>query len=355
MPKDPLYLQIRNHVQTLIRQNKNNPQYRLPSENQLAQKFGVSRICAKEAYKKLEKEHLVRRIQGKGTFINTDFSQSLPCEKWISVIFPSLHSPFLQDILHGIEDFFLDTEYNVFVQYSNQNSKHEERQIKASTFNNASGILIYPTDNATYSMEFLKLCLNRYPAVVMDRPLPGLTFPLVSADHYQIAYALTKRMLERGCTTICYFVSQADRIISSVASRCLGYETALREAKLLPHYQFIDGSPQSPEYRAAIAECLDTYPETDGMILQSGILEKILYKELFERNVLQNILIAIYDTTLPDYLNPITEIPHIRITQNPYQIGKSAAQLLYEKLEFNKSLEDVIVPFEILELPAQSD
>lgn len=42
---------------------------RLPSENQLAETFGVSRMTARKALVELETEGLVRRIRGKGTFV----------------------------------------------------------------------------------------------------------------------------------------------------------------------------------------------------------------------------------------------------------------------------------------------
>lgn len=42
---------------------------KLPSENILAQKFGVSRMTARKVLSELESEGLVERIQGKGTYI----------------------------------------------------------------------------------------------------------------------------------------------------------------------------------------------------------------------------------------------------------------------------------------------
>jgi DNA-binding transcriptional regulator YhcF (GntR family) len=42
---------------------------RLPSENQLAAAFGVSRMTARRALVELEAEGLVERIRGKGTYI----------------------------------------------------------------------------------------------------------------------------------------------------------------------------------------------------------------------------------------------------------------------------------------------
>lgn len=41
----------------------------LPSENQLAATFGVSRMTARKALVELEAEGLVERIRGKGTYV----------------------------------------------------------------------------------------------------------------------------------------------------------------------------------------------------------------------------------------------------------------------------------------------
>ena len=45
--------------------------HRLPSENQLAGAFDVSRMTARKALMELEAEGVVERIQGKGTFVKT--------------------------------------------------------------------------------------------------------------------------------------------------------------------------------------------------------------------------------------------------------------------------------------------
>lgn len=42
---------------------------RLPSENQLAERFSLSRMTVNRAIKELESERVVERVQGKGTFV----------------------------------------------------------------------------------------------------------------------------------------------------------------------------------------------------------------------------------------------------------------------------------------------
>ena len=66
----PVYKQIRNHLEELIARNRNVPNYKLPSENQLANLFHTSRIPVKRALDELEAEGIIYRRQGKGSFIS---------------------------------------------------------------------------------------------------------------------------------------------------------------------------------------------------------------------------------------------------------------------------------------------
>lgn len=66
----PLYLQVKNSLETEIRNGKYGQHERLPSERELCAKFGVSRMTARQALKELERDGLVFSRVGKGTFVN---------------------------------------------------------------------------------------------------------------------------------------------------------------------------------------------------------------------------------------------------------------------------------------------
>jgi GntR family transcriptional regulator len=66
----PLYLQMKNTLETEIREGKYETSERLPSERELCERFGVSRMTARQAIKELERDGLVFSRVGKGTFIN---------------------------------------------------------------------------------------------------------------------------------------------------------------------------------------------------------------------------------------------------------------------------------------------
>lgn len=63
----PLYIQIRDILKDKILSYEYAPGQTIPSEAQIQEMFGVSRITARQAIAKLESEGLVERSRGKGT------------------------------------------------------------------------------------------------------------------------------------------------------------------------------------------------------------------------------------------------------------------------------------------------
>ncbi|HLN61656.1 MAG TPA: GntR family transcriptional regulator [Symbiobacteriaceae bacterium] len=65
----PLYYQIRSRVLESIESGQLKPGDRVPSERELTERFGVSRMTARQAVSELENQGYLYRIQGKGTYV----------------------------------------------------------------------------------------------------------------------------------------------------------------------------------------------------------------------------------------------------------------------------------------------
>ncbi len=65
----PLYLQLREELRSRILDGRYSPDKQLPSENELCALFQVSRITVRQALGDLQKEGLIFKIHGKGTFV----------------------------------------------------------------------------------------------------------------------------------------------------------------------------------------------------------------------------------------------------------------------------------------------
>ena len=65
----PLYLKVKRHILENIGSGKWAISARVPSENDIVKKFGVSRMTANRALKELSDEGVLVRIAGVGSFV----------------------------------------------------------------------------------------------------------------------------------------------------------------------------------------------------------------------------------------------------------------------------------------------
>lgn len=67
----PLYAQVKRRLQAII-QTETLPDGRFYSDQEVCAMFGVSRFTVRQAIQELVAQGLLRRVQGQGTFVNTD-------------------------------------------------------------------------------------------------------------------------------------------------------------------------------------------------------------------------------------------------------------------------------------------
>jgi len=65
----PLYIQLKEHILARMERGGLKPGQRLPSERELCDQFGVSRITIRQALGELMRDGLLQSVRGKGTFV----------------------------------------------------------------------------------------------------------------------------------------------------------------------------------------------------------------------------------------------------------------------------------------------
>jgi GntR family transcriptional regulator len=68
----PLYHQIQHLLRHRIHSGLYLPGTQIPSEHELSRELAVSRVTLREALRELVREHLLIKVQGKGTFVSAD-------------------------------------------------------------------------------------------------------------------------------------------------------------------------------------------------------------------------------------------------------------------------------------------
>jgi GntR family transcriptional regulator, histidine utilization repressor len=72
----PLYLQVKNYIETQIRSGAWPPESKIPSENELVVSLGVSRMTVNRALRELSTDGYLIRLQGVGTYVAAPKPQS---------------------------------------------------------------------------------------------------------------------------------------------------------------------------------------------------------------------------------------------------------------------------------------
>lgn len=67
--KAPIYLQLREVIRTKIEDGEYPPAMAIPSENELADTYGINRLTVRNAIHALVGEGLLKRVQGKGVYV----------------------------------------------------------------------------------------------------------------------------------------------------------------------------------------------------------------------------------------------------------------------------------------------
>jgi GntR family transcriptional regulator, histidine utilization repressor len=72
----PLYAEVKQHILARVRSGEWPPEHRIPSESELVEQLGVSRMTVNRALRELSLEGVLVRMQGRGSFVAGGNSRS---------------------------------------------------------------------------------------------------------------------------------------------------------------------------------------------------------------------------------------------------------------------------------------
>lgn len=351
MSSEMLYQQIRNYLLQLIHDNHNQPDHRLPSENQLCIKFHASRVSVQRAMRMLEEEGAIYRQQGRGTFIRREHTDPVLSpsptgndkKQFVGMLVPELDSLFIQQIISSVQSILLTRNYTVALFCTYESARLEEQFIRTSLDMGAKGLIIMPVSFNQYSNEMLRLALNKFPTVQLDRYLPGLPMSCVSGDHFNSIYNATTLLQSQGHKII-GLVTQPSSYCSSVSTRINGYERAMMEADILYNNRvhFIRNA-EDPDFENAFEEYLDSVKPT--ALISSSRYYGPHISHVFSRkgiSLMKDITFAIYDNEYQDTV-AYNDVMPIIIDQRPIEIGRSTAEELLRQINGETPKGEILI------------
>lgn len=351
-PRTPLHAQIHAYLLELL-QSREWPAYEpLPTESELAAQFHVSRFTAKKALNDLVDKGLIYRVQGKGSFIaraapDPDEADRQPVskpegidrKKIAAVIMPCLQDGLSANLLAGAERHLSANGYHAVFRSSGNQQRLEKQILRECAESGIGGIIIFPVDGENYNEEILRLTLNHYPVVVVDRYLRGVDTHCVSSDNEGGAYDATSHLIGLGHRRIVYFGVDS-LIATSLADRLTGYEKAMAEHRIPLDYhrsvcevkeehlkEDLDHGDPSAAYRRVIRSFLENNPDTTAIFAANAYLGVAVMEVAREMGIQvpKQLSVIFFD----DYAHSaLSAVPPSCIVQPELQIGVESARML---------------------------
>ncbi|MBC8099313.1 MAG: GntR family transcriptional regulator [Armatimonadetes bacterium] len=252
MSHPPLYEQLYTYIANAIAQGKLTPGDRVPSENELAEQFKVSRITSKAALEKLYRDGLIERKRGKGSFVSLKLTATPGGVKPVNatprilgVVMPDFAEVFGLKLLYSIESQAAQRNAYLMFKRTYGSQDEEEKAIRALLQLGVSGLIVFPVHGDYYNQELLRIVLSGFPVVLVDRYLKGIPASTVSTDNARASQQLTAYLLTRGHRHIA-FISPPSENTSSIEDRIQGYRDALAAHGVALNPAYLMNRLQSP-------------------------------------------------------------------------------------------------------------
>ena len=369
-----LYEQLRAYVSEEIRSGRLEPGDRVPSEATLSAQFNVSRITSKKALDTLEQDGLVVRIRGKGSFVAdgtsngavdpsfTRGTHSPPVASGsahthtIGFIFPDMSDVFGVRMFNAVEERCAERGWQLMIKRTRGHRDAEIGAISVFVQSGVAGLVVFPVHGEYYNDELLRIVLDGFPVVLVDRYLKGIAVASVVTDNYEAARTLTTHLIDKGHTRIAFLSPPPDRT-SSIEDRRRGFGVALRsrglpsdrDTQLLTLSSTLPGGNLSQERnddRRRMHEFLDTHPDVTAFVVCEYTLALALEKVLEERQEPdKRRVVTCFDS--PE--DPLGTYRFTHIRQNEREMGRTAVDLLLSEISGERNPTRMDIPFSLVE------
>ncbi|MEI6948089.1 LacI family DNA-binding transcriptional regulator [Paraflavisolibacter sp. H34] len=261
----------------------------------------------------------------------------------IAVVIPEVADSFFSLALKGIESVANDKGYHVLVYLTYESFEKERAIMEDFKSGRVDGVLVSISTETAGSEHIAGLTGSNVPVVYFDRipEEPGLA--RVGTNDFESSYQATQHLLKRGCRKVAYLSISKNLSINN--KRREGYFQALKDYPKERAPIVIECSNDAEENIAILQEQLQQ-ERPDGLIASVEKLTSLVYL------VCQKLKISIPDQLkVLSFCNletaPILHPPLTTVVQPAFDIGKTAAGLLFRELERKRPLskkEIILLP-----------
>ena len=200
----PKYQNLKDYIISVIEDGNINQNEKMYSENELAEKFNISRHTVRKAIGDLVNEGWLYRIQGKGTFVNNTslkvYNTNKP-SKIIGVMISFLNDYIFPSIVQGIESNLASQGYSIFLSCTYNQHQKEKACLENLLNQNIDGLIVEATKGALPNPNiflYQKLIDKGIPVLFIHGEYSEFKCSSLAEEDRQAGYMATKYLIDKG-------------------------------------------------------------------------------------------------------------------------------------------------------------
>ncbi|WP_281352938.1 LacI family DNA-binding transcriptional regulator [Anaerocolumna sedimenticola] len=263
----------------------------------------------------------------------------------MGLVMEHVSSSFGLDLLYKIDRTLEESGYKMITRFSYYGREKETEEIDFLLQSQIEGLIVMPCHGVYYNPRILKLILEGFPVVVIDKKMEGISVPSVRTDNKQAIKTLVKYLWEQGCRKL-GFASSEIVGTSSLQERKSGfYEAAveysievLPECELKFDLDIYNHSAGEENIEKAAAYLTQVKGKIDGIVCTEYSLVPAFMEasKRIHASVGEDIQICCVDG--PEDLT----IPHMK--QNEIEMADKIVKLLTAQINGAGAGKDILVP-----------
>lgn len=294
----------------------------------------------------------VQELAGRLNYIPNAYAGSLRRKKskTIAVVLPEVADSFFSLAINGIESVAEEKGYHVLIYLTHESFIREEAILKDFQSGRVDGILMSLTAETARYGHITRLSENNIaPVVFFDRVCDDIDTAKIVTDDFESSYRATRHLISCGCNQMALLSISTHLSISN--QRYAGYKQALQDAGIpySPVNHIFSGNNHASDI-ALLRKILADQNRPDGILASVEKLATDVYmvcKEL-QLNIPDQVkIVGFSNLSAAPILNPSLTT----VTQPAFEIGKTAASILFRALEkkhFRIENSCTILPSELI-------
>lgn len=248
----------------------------------------------------------------------------------IAIIIPEIADSFFSQAINGIESVVAIKKYHTLIYLTHDSYEREAYMFGELASGRVDGVIMSVASNTEDTSHIKALQQTGIPIVFFDRVFDDVRSVKITTDDFNSAYVATNHLLTAGCKNISLVTIKG--YPSILSAREQGYQKALSEKAINPKESSVVtcSNKYNNENVDVIKEHLAT-AKPDGIIATVEHLATSTYLACNELNlnIPKDIKVVCFTNQITA---PILNPPLTTILQPAYDMGKQAAQLLFDHL-----------------------